>query len=195
VTFNACLGRDDFYNGEFERIMDQARQFNGCLIQLIKPKSAGAWLDSGPAPFCREDLDHVTALVRRYNHTRAYATYPAISAQILVEDPARFGCTAGGTDRFYLNAKGDVQPCEFLNISFGNIGDEDFDAIYARMRGAFSPAGEAWLCESCSAAIAHVGRSQGTTILPLSKELSRQVCEHWDRGNPTKLYRQMEALK
>jgi radical SAM protein with 4Fe4S-binding SPASM domain len=195
VAFNACLSRDDYYDGEFERVMDQARKFNGCLIQLIKPKSAGAWLDSGPPPFRREDLDHVTALVRRYNHSPAYAAYPAISAQILVEDATRFGCTAGGTDRFYLNAKGDVQPCEFLNLSFGNIADEDFDTIYARMRQAFSPAGETWLCEACSGPIAQLCRSRGISNLPLSKDLSRQICEHWDRGKPTRLYERMGALK
>ena len=195
VAFNSCLGRDQFYNGEFERVMEKAKQFNGCLVQLIKPKHAGAWLEAGPAPFDQQDLARVTTLVRRYNHDRAYAAHPAISAQILVEDRTRFGCTAGGTDRFYINAKGDVQPCEFLNLSFGNIAEEDFDAIYARMRSAFIPAGEAWLCETCAAAIAHAYKTQGTATLPLAKELSSQICNLRDRGNPTRFYARMEELE
>ncbi len=48
-----------------------------------------------------------------------------------------FVCTAGGTDRFYINAKGDVQTYEFLNFLFGNIGEEDFLTIYNRMRDHF----------------------------------------------------------
>jgi MoaA/NifB/PqqE/SkfB family radical SAM enzyme len=195
VAFNSCLGRDQFYDGEFERVMETAKQFHGCLVQLIKPKAAGAWLETGPAPFGRQDLDRVTGLVRRYNHDPAYAAYPAISAQILVEDRTRFGCTAGGTDRFYLNAKGDVQPCEFLNISFGNIAEEDFDAIYARMRRAFTPAGETWLCEACAAAISHASKTQKTATLPLSKKLSGEICDKWDRGKPTRLYERMDELK
>ena len=195
VAFNSCLGRDQFHDGEFERVMEKAREFNGCLVQLIKPKPAGAWLETGPAPFDRQDLDRVAALVQRYNHDPACAAYPAISAQILVEDKTRFGCTAGGTDRFYINAKGDVQPCEFLNISFGNIAEEDFDAIYARMGRAFTPPGETWLCEACTAAISHACKTQKTATLPLTKELSSQICEHWDRGNPTRLYARMDELK
>jgi MoaA/NifB/PqqE/SkfB family radical SAM enzyme len=195
VAFNSCLGREDFYNGEFERVMDRAKEFNGCLVQLIKPKQAGAWLEAAPAPFSRQDLDRVATLVQQYNHARAYAAYPAISAQILVEDRTRFGCTAGGTDRFYINAKGDVQPCEFLNISFGSIGEEDFDDIYTRMRRAFSPAGETWLCEACTAAISHAYKTQGTATLPLAKEASSWICDQWDRGNPTKFYSRMGELK
>ena len=195
VAFNSCLGRDQFYNGDFERIMERAKEFNGCLVQLIKPKLAGAWLETGPAPFDPPDLDRVTRLVHRYNHDRAYAAYPAISAQILVEDRTRFGCTAGGTDRFYINAKGDVQPCEFLNISFGNLAEEDFDAIYARMRRAFTPAGETWLCEACTTAISHAYKTQGTPNLPLTQKLSSQICDRWDRGNPTRLYARMEELR
>ena len=65
-----------------------------------------------------------------YNLRREYKDFPAIYAQSIEEDENHFGCTAGGIDRFYINAKGDVQPCEFLNISFGNVQDENFEDIY-----------------------------------------------------------------
>ena len=195
VAFNTCLLRESFYDGEFERIMDRAMEFHACLIQLIKPKPAGAWLERDSVAFTRQDLERVTELVQRYNHAPAYARYPAISAQILEEDHTRFGCTAGGTDRFYINAKGDVQPCEFLNISFGNIAEEPFDTIYARMRQSFSPPGETWLCEACAPRIRQLFKTEGTPTLPLNKELSAQLHTDWNRGNPTKLYADMAKLR
>jgi MoaA/NifB/PqqE/SkfB family radical SAM enzyme len=195
VTFNTCLQREGFYNGEFERLMEQAKAFGACLIQLIKPKAAGAWLESAPATFDPQDLAHVAGLVKRYNHDPACAAYPAIAAQTLIEDPARFGCTAGGTDRFYINAKGDVQPCEFLNLSFGNLAEEDFDTIYARMRRAFDPPGETWLCEACAPQIRAAFQEHKAPTLPLDKETSAQIYSHWDRGRPTRLYAEVEKLK
>ncbi len=108
VAFNTCLGREGFYDGEFERIMERAKEFGACLVQLIKPKPAGAWLRDAPVPFNPQDQARAVELVQRYNHHRAFAAYPSISAQTLEEDRACFGCTAGGTDRFYINAKGDV---------------------------------------------------------------------------------------
>lgn len=195
VAFNSCVQRDVFFNGDFERIMEQAKQFGGCLIQLIKPKPAGASLQSGTPGFSQQDLQHVKNVVQRYNHEPAYADYPSISAQIMEEDPACFGCTAGGTDRFYINAKGDVQPCEFLHLSFGNIAEEDFDVIYNRMRKTFSTPRETWLCEGCAPQVRHLLQSQSPMRLPLNKELSAQIYKDWDRGNPTKLYSEIERLK
>jgi len=195
VAFNVCLERDGFYNGEFERLMDRAREFQACLVQLIKPKPAGAWLESGTLEFSRPDLDHVRQLVQRYNHERAYAGYPAISAQIIEEDAEHFGCTAGGTDRFYINAKGDVQPCEFLNLSFGNLAEEDFDTIYARMRQAFVPPGETWLCEACAPQIRQLARTHKVQNLPLGPALSAQIHRDWSRGKPTRLYAALAKLK
>jgi MoaA/NifB/PqqE/SkfB family radical SAM enzyme len=192
VTFNSCLLRDDFYNGNFQRVMDKAKEFKGCLIQLIKPKPSGGWLESGTERFSEADIAKVKELVHLYNNDKRYAQYPSISAQIIEEDPAVFGCTAGGTDRFYINAKGDVQPCEFLNISFGNIAQEDFKNIYSRMRGFFEGPGECWLCEKCSPEILKAVKENGLKALPLNEELSKKIYLNWDRGKLTEIYQRIE---
>ncbi|UCG53290.1 MAG: radical SAM protein [Candidatus Latescibacterota bacterium] len=188
VAFNICLQKEAFQNGLFEQLMDKSREFGAAFVQLIKPKSAGGWLDGGADEFAETDLQRVKDMVNMYNSERKYEKYPSISAQIIEEDKRMFGCTAGGTDRFYINAKGDVQPCEFLNISFGNIAQEDFHSIYLRMRNLFEKPGECWLCEKYSNTIRDIARDNDLSTLPLSKELSAQVYEDWNRGNKTELY-------
>ncbi|MBU2634773.1 MAG: radical SAM protein, partial [Nanoarchaeota archaeon] len=63
VTFNSCLLRDDFYNGNFQRVMDKAKEFNACLAQIIKPKPSGGWLESGVERFSEADIVKVKDLV------------------------------------------------------------------------------------------------------------------------------------
>ncbi len=192
VAFNICLQADDFHNGKFEKLMDKAKELNVSIIQLIKPKPAGGWLESGVEDFPSAEIERVKKLVNKYNNEKEFKDYPSISAQVFEEAPEMFGCTAGGTDRFYINAKGDLQPCEFLNISFGNILTDDFEIIYKEMREQFEGPGEAWLCEKYSGKILKVFKEKKLNSLPLSKELSKEIYENWDRGRKTKLYRIIE---
>jgi len=188
VAFNSCMSREDFYNGNFEKIMETAKGFGGSIIQIIKPKPSGGWLADGVEEFTEADVKQIEEKVSKYNNDIKYSDFPAISAQILEESSEMFGCTAGGTDRFYINAKGDVQPCEFLNISFGNLKTEDFDKIYNRMRGVFTTPGNCILCEEFSKKIHQVFVENKVKSLPLNEELSKEVYCKWNRGKPTKLY-------
>jgi MoaA/NifB/PqqE/SkfB family radical SAM enzyme len=158
------------------------------LVQVIKPKPAGAWLDSGADVFTTRDIELVREKLISYNNLKAFRQYPSIAAMIIDEDRDHFGCTAGGTDRFYINAKGDVQPCEFLNISFGNIATESFEWIYERMRRTFLTPGDCWLCEKHASAIAAIFREHHLSSLPLTPELSEKIIARLEPGKPAEFY-------
>jgi MoaA/NifB/PqqE/SkfB family radical SAM enzyme len=192
VAFNSCLPKVDFTNGNFEKIMQQAKDFEGALIQIIKPKPSGGWLESGVEEYTDDDFAFIKKKVNSYNLDKRYASFPSISAQIIEEDPEMFGCTAGGTDRLYINAKGDVQPCEFLNISFGNIAEEDFGVIYKRMRKAFEVPQTCIACEKYAKDIRKLYVDNNLKTLPLDIELSKQIYDNMKCGNATRLYEIIE---
>ncbi|MBF0361312.1 MAG: radical SAM protein [Oligoflexia bacterium] len=195
VATNSCLSRDDFYNGNLEKVLDKAKELKATIVQIIHPKPAGAWLKSGAELFSAEDLEHIRKKVDKYNLDDEYKDYPLISAQILEEAPDRFGCTAGGTDRFYINAKGDVQPCEFLNISFGNIYERPFAEIYKEMREVFHTPGVDWPCEKYAKDILEIYEKHNLKSLPLPLELSREFCKKLDLGMKTPAYKKIDELK
>ncbi len=194
VMFNSCLSRTDYYDGTFESVMETAKSFGGVLIQVIKPKPAGGWLESGADRFSENDLALVREKLVNYNNLKAFRDYPSIAPMIIDEDKDHFGCTSGGTDRFYVNAKGDVQPCEFLNISFGNIATEPFKIIYQRMRAAFKTPGTCWLCERHAAEIASLFRSNQLTSLPLPPELSIKITANLEQGDIPDFYKKVVKI-
>ena len=94
------------------------------------------------------------------------------------------GCCCGGIDRFYVGASGEVQPCEFVNISFGNLREVSFETAYSRMRRVFAIPCEEWTCLTKAGEIAAVAGER----LPLSWPETERLVRDWKTGTPTKVY-------
>ena len=120
VAFNSVLGEEELRRGKLPELMALADGLDCHFIQLIHPKPSGGWL--GRKEEMQEDeeiLGQVREAHLHYNSSASpYVT--ALAAQAFEEQAQVLGCTAGAIDRFYVNANGELQPCEFLNISIIN---------------------------------------------------------------------------
>ncbi|MFW6151792.1 MAG: radical SAM/SPASM domain-containing protein [Verrucomicrobiota bacterium] len=191
AAFNTVLSEKEIEAGGIDRIMDLARKLDCDYVQLIHPKPAGMWLGR------KEDMQTDSSVIDkvrnehlRYN-SRSKKDYPSLAAQVFEESSDVLGCTAGAVDRFYIGASGEVQPCEFLNISFGNVNDESFSDIYERMRSYFSEPCTDWLCCTQAASIAEVFRKRKNNAAPLPWDETKDLVERWNRGSPTPIYRRI----
>lgn len=191
ISFNMTVFKPDFYNGKFEKLLDKAKEFKASYIQLIKPKPSGDWINYELEEFTSKDYEYIKSIVKKYNHQKKFRQYPSIWAQIINEHKDIFGCIAGGTERVYLNSKGDLQPCEFLNISLGNINKEDISTIFNRLRDSFREPCSNWLCETCNTSIYNEMEKLKVKSLPLDKEVSLKLLRNWDKGEKTKFYREI----
>ena len=59
-------------------------------------------------------------------------TPPQIITQAHVNGPTGVGCYAGWC-QFYVTAYGDMTPCDFTPLTFGNVLEEGVDAVWDRM--------------------------------------------------------------
>jgi MoaA/NifB/PqqE/SkfB family radical SAM enzyme len=57
---------------------------------------------------------------------------PQIITQAHVNGPTGVGCYAGWC-QFYVTAYGDMTPCDFTPVTFGNVIEEDVDTVWAKM--------------------------------------------------------------
>lgn len=187
---NSVLAEDELRAGRLGDLMLLARELDCDFVQLIHPKAAGLWL--GREEGMQRDAALIEAIRRQHllYNSRRRADFPALAAQVFEEAPRVLGCTAGAVDRFYVNAHGEVQPCEFLNVSFGNAATEPFPEILARMRAAFPEPGVDWLCCTQAASIAGAIAAQGGQT-PLPWPATRDLVQTWRRGEPTPIYRRL----
>ena len=192
TAINCCASPALVVSGGLARLFDLGRDLHCAFIQVIHEKSAGAWLgrevwsDGPSAPLARLRAMHLD-----YNEKRALRDHPSCAAQVFDEQPDYFGCTAGGVDRFYVGASGEVQPCEFLNVSFGNVSEEPFATIFARMREYFPRPGTDWLCCTQAGSIARAIAAHGLTRTPVPWEVTRELVSSWTKGGETRLYKRL----
>jgi len=76
-----------------------------------------------------EDKAYLIDLEEEIN---AKPDYPAIITQAKINGPRGTGCFAGWY-QFYMTAYGDVMPCDFTPLSFGNVRKEALSAIWDRL--------------------------------------------------------------
>ncbi|MFA6568908.1 MAG: radical SAM protein [Victivallales bacterium] len=195
TAVNSVLAEKELLEGGLAGLMNLARELGCDYVQLIHPKPAGIWMNHTEQ--MQNDLKIIRHLEKehlRYNSSRK-KDYPCLSVQVFEESEKVLGCTSGAVDRFYINANGEVQPCEFLNISFGNVNKEPFDKILGRMRSYFRIPCCDWLCCSQSPAIYELIRKYDIKDTPLPWKYTEELVKNWNRGNPTPVYQRLGIYK
>lgn len=196
TAINYCPRAENIKNGEVEKMMELAKELNCTLVQVIHAKPSGGWLYEKDEIYTSDELmNKLINLNFLYNRSPMASNYPSILFQIFEEAKNAFGCTAGGIDRFYLNHEGEVQPCEFLNVSFGNVTNEPFKVIFERMRSYFKTPGTNWLCCTEAHSIGEAMKKYELTKTPLPREITEEIVKKWDKGEPTPVYRKLKIYE
>jgi MoaA/NifB/PqqE/SkfB family radical SAM enzyme len=134
---NVCLHKSLIREGGLWHFFQLAKALKIGTVNLLEPKPCGGYVcDDAETLFSDEDRKIVTDFYKEVNRNKKYRDYPLVSYMSYFERPHRFGCVMGGLSHFYINSLGDVEPCVYLPVSFGNILEEDFDTIFKKMRQA-----------------------------------------------------------
>jgi MoaA/NifB/PqqE/SkfB family radical SAM enzyme len=130
VGISTYAGPDDVREGRAEQIIELARKIGVHEITIFDTVPTGKllpleheWLLSD------EDKRQLVALEKKYN---ALEGYPHVITQAFINGPDGAGCFAGYI-QFYMTAYGDVNPCDFTPLTFGNIRDEPLLPIWERI--------------------------------------------------------------
>jgi MoaA/NifB/PqqE/SkfB family radical SAM enzyme len=117
--------------------LDYVKDLGVGIINLLEPKPAGRFFpDWDKNLFSEEDRREACEFFQKTNRDKKYRDYPFIAYMSYFEKLECVGCLMGGLSHFYIDSAGNVKPCVFVPVTFGNIMEEDFTAIYQRMRKA-----------------------------------------------------------
>lgn len=171
--FNTAFSEEDYNNGHFAMMMDLAKEWNAAYIQCLTPRSAGGFMGKESISYSSEKVKDLGKLFSKYNRSLQYRDYPAIFCDEY-DERAVFGCTAGGAGRIYLNAQGDLQPCQHINVSFGNVVEKSYTGLITEAEKIFSQPGKRTACTMIAPAVAKAYEKEKKVPIPFSS-----VKEEW----------------
>lgn len=117
-------------------------------LRIHQPIPRGHLAESPEAESIFYQEDDVARLNEiQFSLNSAGGDFPKISALSYTEGPCKFGCGAGVLHS-YISATGELWPCDFVPLSFGNVLQEDLAEVYARMLDAVGiPKTFCWACK------------------------------------------------
>ena len=116
-------------SGALRNILEIARREGFHEVTIFDCVPTGKFLNTPEVRMGRKDIKRVRALADEYNE----AEHPmGVTAQAKANAYDGGGCF-GGFAQFYMTCYGDVNPCDFNPVTFGNVLEEPLEAIWRRL--------------------------------------------------------------
>jgi MoaA/NifB/PqqE/SkfB family radical SAM enzyme len=138
LTFvNTCITKQLVANDGLWRFYELLNKLGVGAVQLLEPKPCGGYATQQIRTLY--GLEERKATMEFFEATtgdRNHKGYPAVYFPAFTEAPENLGCMMGGLSHLHIDSCGNVEPCVFLPVAFGNITDRSFLDIYQDMRNA-----------------------------------------------------------
>jgi MoaA/NifB/PqqE/SkfB family radical SAM enzyme len=121
VAVNTILTHEYLHSDSFMKLIEFCEK-RKIVVNTLLPVPIGSWENNPNIILSDDDLDYLNELRKKHLIMRRD------------EDSTltKWGCPAG-KEEFHINAYGDVIPCAFLHITFGNVLKEPLAVIHERM--------------------------------------------------------------
>lgn len=105
---------------------------------------------------------------------------PKVTTAAFLESPEYLGCLAGYSF-FYVNSAGDLFPCDFAPVSFGNVFESGFGPLAQRAKSVIN--------QPCSKCLwTQIAKTSGLPgQLPASWEQTKELLSRFDHGKPARI--------
>ncbi len=134
---NFCVNKEVMKDDELFRYLDFVKSLNVSLVELLEPRPCGGFMNLKPEDLISEtEKQKLLQFTITANTSRKHKNHPLIYYLAHIEGKEQMGCMMGGLSHFYIDSTGNVNPCVFMPVTFGNVMQEDFSIIYRRMRYA-----------------------------------------------------------
>jgi MoaA/NifB/PqqE/SkfB family radical SAM enzyme len=169
--------------GTMERLAEQAQRRGVHEVRILEPVATGRWQGEAGEMLTEAESRRLADFHVRWNRR---GVGPAVASFSYLESDEMFGCGAG-YHHLFIDAVGNVCPCDLTPLSFGNCLEEPLEAIWQKMERHFGlPRCGCFMREASKA----ITTERGGAELPLGTVQSEALCQKCvGNGELPRIYR------
>jgi len=122
VNISYFVTRESLATDSLERTMDLGKRLGVDGIRILTPANTGRLIEEREMKLTREEEDAMRARLE-----------PGFAFVERKDVTATHRCPAMGMECIYISPYGEVQPCIYVPVAFGNVREEPLEAIVRRM--------------------------------------------------------------
>jgi MoaA/NifB/PqqE/SkfB family radical SAM enzyme len=172
VGLSCVITKDMIKNNEVWKMLETAKNLSVQEIMMFEPTPVGKLYNTDTCVLSMDERKQLIEFHKQINRNRKYKKYPKVSVFPYFESKEVMGCTAG-YNMVYIDADGNMRPCDFTPLIFGNIQEEPLETLWKKMNCMFNkPRDFCFMLENHK-----LVRQIGNGEYPLSYEKSLEVCK------------------
>jgi len=125
--------RDSVRSGKLLDIIKRSGELGAQEVRVLENMPSGRLAHITPDRILT--ADERAELCRFHADVNRRRGLPKVSVFAHTEDASRFGCGAG-TQHSYIDAAGNLYPCDFVPLAFGNVREQPVSALWKSMHRA-----------------------------------------------------------
>lgn len=126
VYLSTYATRENLIDGGLDRTIALGRSLD-VRVRVLSPLRAGRWLKREDVALKTEDMERLRSRLGQDVYWEfIFHNHPTV----------KFICGSAAKTYFFISPYGDVQPCAYIPLSFGNIRTESLAAIVRQMWGS-----------------------------------------------------------
>ena len=120
---------ESIMSGKLEKLLKIAQDQGFSEVTIFDCIPSGRFLKDTSKILTAEDRKHLIAISKKFHESN----HPmGINCMSIINSPRGVGCY-GAQSQFYMTAYGDINPCDFNPINFGNVRDMPIQEIWKKM--------------------------------------------------------------
>ncbi|NQV32922.1 MAG: radical SAM protein [Phycisphaeraceae bacterium] len=170
TAISTVATHDKIKDNTIEKMANLARDLKVHEFRILEPVPTGRALGQTSALITPAERHTLTTFHKQWNQAKKG---PAIASFSHLESDAMFGCGAG-YHHLYIDACGEVCPCDLTPLSFGNVLNTPLATIWQQMGEVFTqPRCSCFAAKACC----DLAKQSQTGSLPLPVDKTTELCQ------------------